>query len=1744
LSVVGLDQWTFRPHWLHPSSELSHGSIAGGASIIDAGTVEEKDLPSLFDNLEEAMKGASQRHGEERTAAFGKPGHQCTPAMILALLQDAKVALHSSKPPEHLPAGGFTDVGLHTGGSRRATAWSLTREVFQVGTRCTRVLEQGKLGVLFNLVVADFHLSLLEERLPALSGSAEDVNEGIEMLQHCVLCGGYLVENGHDMAKYVKRIETVRETLVDVAASQMMAVAERYTLPDGSCFDAKDIRLPEVVLPSPPHHTSAGEGGIAAVKARSDMNLFGLPSISAEGKLTPQRVDDLISWAAEECPGKGDLHSHFVLREIEALLFATSADQRIQEASKAFGNADTKKLVQLVELHRSVLSALLSGNFCGGPLKVELWSRETLVVWIAYAVGFAAARDQNPESMTGFGVCLDPQDIKHLVLSNKLAVDAALKVADFLRSNTRHKNGVFTLADQGGATFRLAATAAKSWSWMRDTWAREITAAKRRCDEHWRIVQKLRRERTEIRGKVQRCESALRSQQLELETARAEIAVGECTCYSSRHTCHACERVSNAASAYRVTKKKIEGLKQRLEETKATPPVLQPLPEDETAAYQVLFFLWMPEVFRSLSHLSFQAQQMLLPREWDESLTAVVQQPDCPTFWASYYNSHQSSVYHTPLTANRQGHDGAVKLGFCGSLGEPEKMVDHCSTRSDGVWHPDASPPGRMVWQGGDFSADKRSFPFDPFSSGIRPEWLADGYTEQLGGPDSRLQWAMSQYGIDKTSCERGNLAMATMDDRPEWLRRSQYVEFGKVRAYPLTQCHQLALVLKDRSLPLSRPAVRTLVQQALFQIGDVSMGRPTMMLWRQEEADSFAALFHELKIRIEEIEHTPREHLAMQLVVIMAVYVGDWHRECRVLARSRLVEISRQWALGIDNQLQEATHTVGAAISSLKAKQCLFYMYGILCFDGSAALSATDVSNLCELSALAYQCRVFTEDKELAKESSALQVRCVQVVATRIHEIVEQAEADPSFITTVVRCVLEDAPEDLSWAPVAGRTACFNAEFRGHLFSANLLTGIVLYDGVPPSLLPGDIVENRHYQRLFGTANFEVTMDAHGVFKTARSIGGRFYEFRSAPDGPDPSGEVVIEEIDKGHGERLQALRHDGAWAKELPVRLRTMHSHWLCRARSAVVARSKDFRERDVMFILKCNKSGDLASCYHVPPHLSSRSVKEVSETVASTVGELGSKGELVLLPAESSIVTALAKFEPHATGPDAVIHAYRQPGGEVKVELPRFELEFEVARALPRQQAGFGGSGIRCLSHRGYELACCQQLDDTLPNLSRYLVLVREDGDTKVVVPCGKVVVGQKAVPCNEDAELKVFYYAIHRRWGQLDAVGVSARLQLAAMFAATDSMLPDPRAGMTGSEKASELIRSCFVSHPLQQDDRTRLLRVLDLSGMNPALALLCGDLLESSAGLGFLHKAKRIALPPGATIALEHAGTVYVDECDRLPWHRRRRLTVAEEERVLGGQVPMKSNPQLLQHRSVKPPRCPVEVSDVNKAEADVKREKGIPICSAHGNETRPYPLKVPQDADTLTGDMHEELLASWQAHKLAGIDLASFSPTSIHRLHGEFTAMRRGISTKRERVEEFLLSTLTCFGSSTRATADYMNRVAGLVPTASVTDLPPILWEKERMHQLNPFLAEDSLHELLEGITTWLRLCVLEDKLARLHGWTKISCSQTQALVRQELDVVRTWDPVVHPTWLAFEVDAGLQIRPHQAEVALHMVSH
>lgn len=87
-------------------------------------------------------------------------------------------------------------------------------------------------------------------------------------------------------------------------------------------------------------------------------------------------------------------------------------------------------------------------------MQAELRSCE-LLVWIACAMVFTAVRHKYPKTMMDHGVCLCPNDLRHLVLSEKIAVDAALKLAEFLRRHTRQSRAVFSLLDGGNATFAM-----------------------------------------------------------------------------------------------------------------------------------------------------------------------------------------------------------------------------------------------------------------------------------------------------------------------------------------------------------------------------------------------------------------------------------------------------------------------------------------------------------------------------------------------------------------------------------------------------------------------------------------------------------------------------------------------------------------------------------------------------------------------------------------------------------------------------------------------------------------------------------------------------------------------------------------------------------------------------------------------------------------------------------------------------------------------------------------------------------------------------------------------------------------------------------------------------------------------------------------------------------------------------------------------------------------------------------------
>lgn len=122
--------------------------------MVHCGVLPAEQMAGFRAALSGALAKAAQRKGDERSAAGGGQGHQKTPAMVRALVLQALDQLEADEEdevPARQPQGGFTDVGLHTGGAPRDTAWPLVREAIRV--RCQGLL--GLLGLLSLLYLDD-----------------------------------------------------------------------------------------------------------------------------------------------------------------------------------------------------------------------------------------------------------------------------------------------------------------------------------------------------------------------------------------------------------------------------------------------------------------------------------------------------------------------------------------------------------------------------------------------------------------------------------------------------------------------------------------------------------------------------------------------------------------------------------------------------------------------------------------------------------------------------------------------------------------------------------------------------------------------------------------------------------------------------------------------------------------------------------------------------------------------------------------------------------------------------------------------------------------------------------------------------------------------------------------------------------------------------------------------------------------------------------------------------------------------------------------------------------------------------------------------------------------------------------------------------------------------------------------------------------------------------------------------------
>ncbi|EGD72573.1 hypothetical protein PTSG_04309 [Salpingoeca rosetta] len=1158
--------------------------------------------------------------------------------------------------------------------------------------------------------------------------------------------------------------------------------------------------------------------------------------------------------------------------------------------------------------------------------------------------------------------------------------------------------------------------------------------------------------------------------------------------------------------------------------------------------------------------------------------------------------------------------------------------------------------------------------------------------------------------------------------DKPSTMSHQAFLQLGGLRAFPRQQLRQLCIALTENRLSLDDVLVQHVVRQLMYEVGGIersdvaSEGHSGMCLtWKRDffVGDLRDVLAAKLQAYAESIELSPRRFKELRLLGELAAFVASYDTDdgCETQASSdsatcmdtvrHFARAATRWAEQLRVKM-ENIRQAGAAVTEqeraeeklqlrdMGVRRCLMLQLALLCYAGGH-LTQEDVKTMCKLIVLIKaarpthkggessqspgQSKLGASVEQLELEEARLWEACLNVTARRLGSIfrhlVEPATSEPAIsditdgghhcLTAAVQAIFTSAPCGLRWE-FEHNTACFHASYERdgapHLYSINVVTGEVLYDGLPPQRLPETMVNDEIYKRVFGERNFVVVRSGASMFETTDVINHRLYVFHQ---NPRDHALAAVEEVreDEFHLSKeeqrwtLELVPATADLTSQLPVCLQQLHTAWYCRAQGVLVLRNHFFLDKAVYFILVRNSepTEDTATCpwtcFRIPANKRLTPWHELfdgisaggcdNSIVSSSSGNSGSGSSgsasfdrlmhVSSKPPDAdandnndgggtaeAILRALAKFEDRQ-----YIHVLHQPSQNdaVVFELPRFRLSFKLDKNT--------GELDSC-DYKHYRLARQQLWHDTLRGFVRYLVLeldeeaVAKDGGLvhtsdpkhKLLVPDGGVkfmLFGHAVAQGNagvadsfntssEDEKMSTtpwtrsafasltllshecdskqdhFAFDEHHRFKQLQATTIWGRLHLAALYAATSTLMPEPRQSMTGFENAMSLVRRSVVDRPLNEDEKETLGNVMHLAPLAPGLAIACHLMWKRSRQLLFLY--------PDAPEAEKTQDRPQEEECvafdDRLLVayrsqveaglvNPRLQLSNAEARLVFGH-----SAPRARQHRVVLQAEEPGDrrahavdslVQEISQDEetlkqltCEAKKVKKSKKKGRSANLLDKCKLPSTEMAETHVSNLEQ----SCKLHaKSKQYTLAAPAP----QIKADVKGMLDKLCTRKHRIEKSLRATLSISAKAANKReclhqwrAFNAGRCANLAPLMTMRDLVVLCanaheHDVEFLLDMNPFLTRSECSKVKAATVMWMQLCVLEDRLRRILAYleqllsTDIDATEKkgiETLLVQELRCKRTWDAKAHPYWLAFEVDGGIQIRPKQYRVAKEMM--
>ncbi|KAI9190530.1 uncharacterized protein BJ171DRAFT_482966, partial [Polychytrium aggregatum] len=1641
LTLVSLDGWTLESSTGGSAARSLSEAAAGTFSLMSCGLVPAGIVTNLLSQVDTLLSNAHSSQSELGKHLSKIP--RFSPSVVhlaikIAIVKEGKI---SDNEPTY--QGGTTDIGK-TPDHRpsRETAFPL------VYVACINIVKN---VILAQRVFFHIHIHDIDQEIGAIEGRPETgaLRSSVDRIFHALERVAETLfdyqQLGLDIKPGVDRVSAMRGRLDAVMDSFGKTLEARYK------FDVQSLvsitKQPELrnfqtitraVADDDADPRAADHAAIAqAVRKRALEEIEVITPFYMPGADLRRMFRNVLSWI-QRVKGSGTSISyimahieHFMMAQARLLKEPVVPDEWIEEEGEAL-----RSLMEEYQALYAQRSALADFAHLLLPRQRSL---RVLVTWIAFAM-FHKAGLQICPLLSGYGVAIDYHDLRVLVLDQDHALEALALVTEYLRSHDIPERRVFSTRhrDDQANNNAFAVEFSRTSNEIQAFWKHECDQASQRAAQHYEEVRKKVNEANRIREKITSTSSRLAEAE--------EIPYGMRT-HSDDN------RISSLSG-------NLSRLRSDLNETLKTPrSVINPFPSREDLALPIIFNYLMPRYLVRLAEAGFIAQNTLRPENSQISGdNRNLVEMECKL------SDHTSWTYHTNSRSNRAAHlPGLPRVVYAATstIQPPKKVgpasVDSIHSPGQCSWFPEQETV--LMWRNG-----------NPF--GLSRHSITMGFIDGIGRDMSCFSWMIS-YPADPNAqkeCARGNYAVAELHKRPVSLEKRSFLAMGGLRSYPHQQFRKLFLALSDRVMPLDNEAAQRLIRQTIYQVGELS---------------NHIAPRNVLADYVEEIAEKPRDHQKILILGEISAYLSNFDDAFCDLCR-QFGSIAGDWANQAKDMFESETSTSLAVLNEHQGRESLMLCYAILC-SVLGRIASVDIKNYCRWVVRLYYCSIFVENAKVENAAAIrkLKTQCREAISRRLLAISDLVNARRNEALTYAVQAVPDS------------VACFEAAHQRDHYAVNIFTGRVVLNGNPPGRLPKAVLNDDLYRRSFGNRDFEVGVDATGqVYRSVRTVHGRFYAFELMHTGvaiyeikPDRCCEGPAVEangsaewiarraaINAPPADQVLQLIDPSAsrsWTTTLPVRMLSGHSFWRHRESDSVLARGVPFEDRNVSFLAKPE------GCFVVPRHDKAKPLAELLELHTAF-------DRLISPPA--NVLHTLAKFED-----PKFIHGHISPDHQtIRIIMPRPGVSFTLRDDVLVSDA-----------YKGYKLAEQQQFGDLIPSFQQYLVLERMakygvGPRYKWIVPLGAVCIEGDVVRIQVvDKSLGTINctdFDEHHRFGLLQASTINSRIQLAAIFAAAGTALPEPRIHMTGAEYAARLLRGCITNNPLTRSEVAMIQSIVDVARPWPFLVLLCDHLLVVSSRVSMLYQ--------------KYASKSSIDHDDR----------PAGYYEIIGRTFAQVQEAQTAYEHQVRSARV---YNTMRRALT--LTEFGFDL------------LDEPRHLTPAATEILSELETSWTRYMSRRDVVARAEADELLR---EFIAstLLPQVTKRREDVEALVWSHTThrvCHGSVVLELCKAVN----WIPAATLADLVRASFDRVTLERLAPTLTPESVDLLQSWIVFGMKLSVLEDKLNRL-----LVCDRSH--LGQELIYIQHPIKDCNRMWLAFEVEQGIQIRREQYQMAKHLIEN